>query len=134
MHPLYSHADQLSGSIIAAAIEVHRTLGPSLLERIYERCMIRELELRGIRVSSQQSVQIRYKDVTFEETLKFDLLIEGSVLVEIKAIQGILPIHKAQIMSYMKLMDVPLGLLFNFHEMILMDGFAPLLLPGANRN
>lgn len=134
MHRLYPRADQLTGSIIAAAIEVHRALGPGLLESIYERCLIRELELRGLNVSHQQAVKIRYKDITFEEALKFDILVEGCVLVEIKAVQGILPIHKAQVMSYMKLMDVPLGLLFNFHEMTLMDGFARLLLPGANRD
>ena len=134
MHPLYTRADELSGAIIAAAIEVHRTLGPGLLESIYERCLIRELELRGMRVKNQQSVSVRYKDMTFEEVLKLDLLIEGCVLVEIKAVQSMLPIHKAQVLSYMKLMDVPLGLLFNFHEMTLMDGFARLLLPGANRD
>ncbi|MFO1006563.1 MAG: GxxExxY protein [Planctomycetaceae bacterium] len=134
MHPRYSQADQLTGSIIAAAIEVHRTLGPGLLESIYERCLRRELELRSLNVSSQQAVKIRYKDMTFEESLKFDILVEDCVLVEIKAVQGILPIHKAQVMSYMKLMDVPLGLLFNFHELTLMDGFARMMLAGANRS
>lgn len=133
MHRLYSKADQLTGTIIAAAIEVHRALGPGLLESIYERCLIRELELRGLSVSHQQAVKIRYKDLTFEESLKFDILVEDCVLVEIKAVQGLLPIHKAQVMSYMKLMDVPLGLLFNFHELMLMDGFARMMLAGANR-
>jgi len=133
MHPLFPQADELSGLVIAAAIEVHRTLGPGLLESIYERCLIRELELRHLRVVSQQTVQIQYKDICFDEALKFDLLVEGCLLLEVKAVQGVLPIHKAQLMSYMKLLNLPLGLLFNFHEMTLMDGFARMMLPGANR-
>jgi GxxExxY protein len=133
MHPLFLKADRLSGEVIGAAIEVHRIMGPGLLESIYERCLLRELELRGIPARSQQEVVIDYKGTMFKEKLRFDLLVEDCLLVELKAIHDVLPIHKAQLLSYMKLLNVPLGLLFNFHEVKLVDGISRLLLPGANQ-
>jgi GxxExxY protein len=133
MHPLFAKADRLSGEVIGAAIEVHRIMGPGLLESIYERCLMRELELRGIPVLNQQEVVIDYKGTVFKEILKFDLLVDGCLLVETKAIHGVLPIHKAQLMSYMKLLNVPVGLLFNFHEITLADGISRLILPSANK-
>src|ERR1700693_3153827 len=116
MNHLYSSADVVSGKVIGAAIEVHRILGPGLLESIYEKCLPRELELRGIPVLNQEEVRIEYKGAVFKEIWKFDLLVDGCLLLELKAVQGVLPIHKAQLLSYMRLLDVPLGLLFNFHE------------------
>jgi GxxExxY protein len=116
MHPLFDKADRLSGEVIGAAIEVHRIMGPGLLESIYERCLMRELELRGIPAVNQQEVVIEYKDTVFKEILKFDVLAGSCLLVELKSIQDVLPIHKAQLLSYMKLLDVPVGLLFNFHQ------------------
>jgi GxxExxY protein len=133
MHPLFARADALSGEVIGAAIEVHRIMGPGLLESIYERCLLRELELRGVPVLNQEEVVIDYKGTVFKETLRFDLLVDGCLLVELKAIQDVLPIHKAQLLSYMKLLNVPLGLLFNFHEAKLVDGISRLVLPGANQ-
>jgi GxxExxY protein len=133
MHPLFAKADGLSGEVIGAAVEVHRVMGPGLLESIYERCLERELELRGIRVLSQQEVVIDYKGTVFKETLRCDLLIDGCLLVELKAVQDVQPIHKAQLLSYMKLLNVPLGLLLNFHEVTLVDGISRLVLPGANK-
>jgi GxxExxY protein len=132
MHPLFDKADRLSGEVINAAIEVHRIMGPGLLESIYERCLMRELELRGIPFLNQKEVVIEYKGDTFKEILRFDLLVDGCLLVELKGVQNVLPIHKAQLLSYMKLLDVPLGLLLNFHELKLVDGISRLLLPGAN--
>jgi GxxExxY protein len=82
---------------------------------------------------SQKLVMIEYKGFTREEPLRFDMLVEGCVLVEAKAVEKILPIHKAQLLSYMKLLNIPLGLLINFHEMKLTDGVHRLNLPGANR-
>src|SRR5262249_34755415 len=116
MHPRFEKADRLSHEAIGAAIEVHRIVGPGLLESIYEKCLLRELELRGVPVLNQDDVRIEYKGAVFQETLKFDLLVDGCLLLELKAVQDVLPIHKAQLLSYMKLLDVPLGLLFNFHE------------------
>ena len=82
---------------------------------------------------SQKLVMIEYKGFTREEPLRFDMLLEGCVVVEAKAVEKILPIHKAQLLSYMKLLNIPLGLLINFHEMQLTDGVHRLILPGANR-
>jgi GxxExxY protein len=133
MHPRFEKADRLSHEVIGAAIEVHRILGPGLLESIYEKCLLRELELRGIPVLNQEEVRIEYKGAVFQEILKFDLLVDGCLLLELKAVQDVLPIHKAQLLSYMRLLDVPLGLLFNFHEIRLVDGLSRLILPGANQ-
>lgn len=133
MHPLFSKADGLTGIVIGAAIEVHRVMGAGLLESIYEKCLRHELELRKLLVLQQQMVQVRYKDLAFEEELRFDLLVEGCLLVEVKAVQDVVPIHKAQLISYMKLLNVPLGLLINFHADRLTDGVHRLLIPGGNR-
>ena len=133
MHPLFQTASGLTETIIGAAIEVHRNKGPGLIESIYEWCLTREFELRGLTCVSQKIVVITYKGFTREEPLRFDMLVGDCVLVEAKAVEKILPIHKAQLLSYMKLMDIPIGLLINFHEMKLTDGVHRLILPGANR-
>ena len=127
MHPLFEKASGLTEAIIAGAIEVHRDKGPGLIESIYEWCLTKEFELRGLTCVSQKLVMIEYKGFTREEQLRFDMLVEA------KAAEKILPIHKAQLPSYMKLLNVPLGLLINFHEMKLTDGVHRLILPGANR-
>jgi GxxExxY protein len=132
MHPKFPKADGLTGNVIGGAIEVHRLKGPGLIETIYERCMLRELELRSLQTDSQRIVRIEYKGITFEEPLRFDVLVEDCLLLELKAVQEVLPVHKAQLLSYMKLLDVPLGLLINFHELRLVDGVHRLILPGAN--
>ncbi len=131
MHPLLEKASGLTERIIAAAIEVHRDKGPGLIESIYEWCLTQELSLRGMQWTNQKLVVVRYKQFTREEALKFDVLVEGCVLVEVKAVAKVLPIHEAQLLSYMKLLDVPLGLVINFHEMRLVDGVHRLILPGA---
>jgi GxxExxY protein len=133
MHPLYAKADELSRVAIGAAIEVHRLKGPGLIESIYERCLMRELELRQIAVVNQRLVRIEYKGLVFDEPLRFDVLLESCLLLELKCVQETLPIHQAQLLSYMKLLDVPLGLIINFHELKLTDGVVRLILPGANR-
>jgi GxxExxY protein len=133
MHPLFSKADELSRVAIGAAIEVHRLKGPGLIESIYERCLVRELELRQVATVNQRLVRIEYKGLVFDEPLRFDVLVENSLLLELKCVQEILPIHKAQLLSYMKLLDIPLGLIINFHEMKLVDGVARMILPGANQ-
>jgi GxxExxY protein len=131
MHPHFDRAHLLSKAVIGAAVEVHRVLGPGLLESIYERCLIRELEIRGISSISQQKVLIDYKGFKFEETLRFDVLVESCLLVEVKAVENVLPVHKAITMSYMKLLNIPLGLVLNFHESKLTDGVSRLILPGS---
>ena len=134
MHPLFQKADHLSRQVIGAAIEVHRLKGPGLIESIYERCLMRELELRGISAVNQRLVRIEYKGLVFDEPLRFDVLVEACLLLELKCVQEVLPIHKAQLLSYMKLLDIPLGLIINFHELKLTDGLVRMILPGANRD
>ena len=104
-----------------------------MIESIYEWCLAKELELRSLPFVSQQTVVIEYKGFKREEPLRFDVLVDGCVLVEAKAVQEVLPVHKAQLLSYMKLLNIPIGLLINFHEMKLTDGVHRLILPGANR-
>ena len=133
MHPQFERADKLTREAIGAAIEVHRILGPGLLESIYEKCLLRELAIRGISAIRQKHVQIEYKGEIFEEELRFDLLVEGCLLLELKAVQEVHPIHKASLLSYMKLLNVPLGLVINFHEMKLVDGVSRMILHGADR-
>ncbi len=132
MHPLFSKADSLTGTIISSAIEVHRDKGPGLVESIYEWCLLRELELRQIKATNQKLISISYKGFTREEHLRFDVLIEDCLLIEAKAVERVLPIHKAQLLSYMKLLNVPVGLLINFNEAKLTDGISRLILPKAN--
>src|SRR5262245_53502098 len=100
MHPQFLNASRLTHEIIAAAIEVHQNMGPGLLESIYEWCLSKELHLRNLGVRNQKLVVIRYKQFEREESLKFDVLVENCVLVEVKAVEAIHPIHKAQLLSY----------------------------------
>src|SRR5207247_921317 len=133
MHPFFERASGLTETIIAAAIEVHRDKGPGLIESIYEWCLLKKLGLCGLGCVSQKFILIEYKGFRPEEPLRFDVLVERCVLVEAKAVEKVLPIHKAQLLSYMKLLNVPLGLLIDFHEMKVTDGIHRLILSGANR-
>ena len=101
MHPLFAQASSMTHDIIGATIEVHKDKGPGLLESIYEWCLTKELELRDREVQRQDKVIIRYKKFSREEPLKFDLLIDKCLLVEVKAVEKIHPINKAQLLSYM---------------------------------
>ena len=132
MHPLFSQATEMTHDVIGAAIEVHKDKGPGLLESIYEWCLTKELELRGYAVQNQDQVVVHYKGFQREYPLRFDLLVERCLIVEVKAVVSIEPIHKAQLLSYMKLLDIPLGLIVNFHELKLTDGVSRLMLPGSN--
>ena len=133
MHPLYEKADGLSGKVIGAAIVVHRHKGSRLIESIYERCLLRELELRSISATTQKIVRVEYKGLVFDEPLRFDLLVDNCLLVELKAVELLHPSSKAQLFSYMKLLDIPIGLLMNFHEPVLKNGIFRMILPGANQ-
>jgi GxxExxY protein len=133
MHPLYEKADRASREVIGAAIEVHRHKGPGLIESIYERCILRELELQSIPSVTPKLVRIEYKGLVFDEPLRFDILVDGCLLVELKAVELLHPFSKAQLFSYMKLLNIPLGLLINFHEPVLKNGISRMILPGANQ-
>ena len=132
MHPLYQAAAAITHDVIAAAIEVHKDKGPGLLESIYEWCLTKELELRGYGVTNQQTVIIRYKQFQREEPLRFDILVNNCLFIEIKSVEAVHAINKAQCLSYMRLMDIPLGLVINFNVLKLTDGVSRLILPGAN--
>ncbi len=115
--------NELSGVIIDAAMEVHRELGPGLLERVYEAALAKELELRGITAIRQVPAPIIYKnELLDEEAYRVDLLVEEAIVVELKTVAALLPIHEAQIHTYMKLSNKCLGLLINFHTSLLKDG------------
>ena len=133
MHPLFTKADQLRHTAIGAAIEVHRLKGPGLIESIYEKCLIQELSLCQVAAVNQRVVKVEYKGLVFEEPLRFDVLVEDCLLLELKCVHEILPVHKAQLLSYMKLLDIPIGLLINFHEIKLVNGLHRLILPGAGQ-
>ena len=133
MHPKFNKADDYCSAVIGGAIEVHRLKGPGLIESIYEKCLMRELSLLGIAVKNQIQVPIEYKGYCFEEKLTLDVIVDDCLLLELKAVKNILPIHKAQLLSYMKLLDVPIGLLLNFHELRMKDGIFRMILPNANR-
>jgi GxxExxY protein len=133
MHPLFQKADELSRTVIGAAIEVHRLKGSGLIESIYEKCLLRELSLQGLGAVNQRVVRIEYKGFVFEEPLRFDVLVEDCLLLELKSVQEVLPIHQAQLLSYMKLLNIPVGLLINFHAMKLVDGIHRMILPGSNQ-
>ena len=115
--------NQLSGAIIDAAMEVHREFGPGLLERVYEAALQRELLLRGIPSRRQVQTEVFYKgDTLDEDAYRIDLLVDECVVVEIKTVSAIVPIHEAQLRTYMRLSQKKLGLLINFNVILLRDG------------
>ncbi len=126
-------ADKYCYEVIGAAIEVHRLMGAGLIESIYEKCLSRELSLKNISFVSQLQVLIEYKGYCFEEKLRLDLIVDNCLLLELKVVETILPIHKAQLLSYMKLLDIPVGLLLNFHELRMKNGIFRMILPNANK-
>ena len=128
MHPLFKKADELSRVAIGAAIEVHRTLGPGLLESAYEQCLARELALRDIPFEQQKSVPVYYKGTRLDCGYRLDFLVADSVVVEVKAVDTLLPIHQAQMLSYLILGGWKLGLLINFHVPLLRDGIKRVVL------
>lgn len=114
--------NRLTEQIIGAAIEVHKALGPGLLESAYETCLCHELSLREISFERQRPLPIEYKGTKLECGYRLDLLVEGAVVVEIKAVEAIEPIHEAQLLTYLKLGGWKLGLLINFNVPVLKDG------------
>ena len=114
--------DPRTGEIIAAAIEVHRALGPGLLESVYEECLCRELQLRGIPFRSQVPVPVEYKGVRSECGYRIDILVREEIVIEVKAVEAIHPVHEAQLLTYLKLSGKHVGLLINFCVPVLKDG------------
>jgi GxxExxY protein len=120
--------DELSRSVIGAAIEVHRNLGPGLLESTYRQCLACELSHAGIAFQMEVALPVQYKDILLDCGYRIDLLISGELIVEIKSVEALLPIHQAQILTYMRLASVPLGLLINFNVTKLQSGIKRFVL------
>ena len=114
--------DPLTERVIGLAIEVHRALGPGLLESAYEDCLCYELRAAGISFARQIALPIRYKTLQLESGFKIDVLVQQSLVLELKAVERLLPVHEAQLLTYLKLGGFPTGLLLNFHIAVLKDG------------
>ena len=121
------YEQQITGEIIGAAIEVHRELGPGLLESSYEICLARELELRGISFEFQKPLPMEYKGVRLDCGYRLDLLVSDAVIVEVKSVATLAPIHEAQLLTYLKLTGVKVGLLINFNVVVLKAGLKRLV-------
>jgi GxxExxY protein len=126
--------DDITGVILAGAIEVHRTLGPGLLESIYLPCLHFELASRNLRFVTQRRIPVVYKGAPLDTCYFIDLIVEDLVVVEAKSVAALLPVHQAQTLTYLRLTGCPVGLLINFNVPRLMDGVKRLLNPKANRS
>jgi GxxExxY protein len=122
------HFNELTYETIGAAIEVHRTLGPGLLESSYQECLCRELLLRGIAFRRELGLRLQYKGVQLDVGYRIDILVEDIVVVEIKAVEALAPIHDAQLLTYLRLGGWKVGLLINFNVVVLKDGIHRLML------
>ena len=121
--PLPADAEQaLTRQVISAAIDVHRALGPGLLESAYQACLSRELELHNLHFRQQVELPLVYKDVKLDCGYRIDFIVEGKVVVELKAVEGLLPVHQAQLLTYLRLSGLRIGLLINFNVPVLKDG------------
>ena len=121
-HTEKEESSSLTGKIIGAAIEIHRALGPGLLESAYEACLIYELRLRKLKVEPQKSMPVFYKDVMLDCGYRADIVVEEQVIIEIKSVSSLAPIHAAQLLSYLKLSNCKIGLLINFNVKVLKEG------------
>jgi len=119
---MLTHVNVLTGKIIGAAIEVHRHLGPGLLESAYHLCLARELEMNGIPFRSKCPLPLEYKGIRVKKAYAIDLLVADTVVVEVKSLTALAPIHEAQLLTYMRLAELKVGLLMNFNEVILKNG------------
>lgn len=120
--PIPEETDRVAREIVDAAFKVHRTLGPGLLEGVYEKCLIHELTRRGLKVRSQIPVSIDYGDLRLAGGLRLDLVVKESVVVELKSIERFLPVHLAQLLTYLRLSKHRLGLLINFNVAVFREG------------
>ena len=114
--------EQLTERIIGAAIEVHRTLGPGLLESVYEECLCHELGLRDLKFERQVALPLQYKGISVSVGYRADLIVEGAILLELKAVERLLPVHEAQLLTYLRLSGMHVGLLLNFNTSVMKHG------------
>ena len=114
--------EELTGELYGAAIEVHRELGPGLLEAAYEKCLCRELQLRELSFATQVSLPVEYKGIKLECGYRMDIVVDEKVIIEIKSVETTLPVHEAQLLTYLKLSKMKVGLLMNFNVPMMKDG------------
>jgi GxxExxY protein len=114
--------DDITGAIVDAAIKIHQDLGPGLLESVYEAVLARALERRGLRIERQKIIRFEYDGMVFEEGFRTDLLVEGCVVVELKSVEKLAPVHGKQLLTYLRLMNLPVGLLINFGAATVKEG------------
>jgi GxxExxY protein len=126
--PIPDETDQVAKQVVDAAFSVHSSLGPGLLESVYEVCLAHELGKRGLKIERQIALPIIYDKLRLDAGLRFDALVEGCVVVELKAVERILPVHKAQILTYLKLSGHRLGLLINFNVPVIKNGIVRMVL------
>jgi GxxExxY protein len=126
--PIPAEAERVATQIVDAAFAVHTTLGPGLLESVYEACLTHELAKRGLKVERQVVLPVIYDGVRVDAGLRLDLVVEENVVVELKAVQDLLPIHQAQVLTYLKLSGRRLGLLINFNTVLIRDGIKRVVL------
>jgi GxxExxY protein len=120
--PISKDVDKVANSIVDAAYTVHKTLGPGLLESVYEICLVYELRERGHFVESQIALPVQYKTIRLDTGLKLDLLVDNCIIIELKTVSEILPIHQAQLLSYLKLTGLKVGFVINFKTQLIKDG------------
>ena len=121
--------NSITSEILASAIEVHKTLAPGLLESIYQQCLEIELRARNLRYVTQRTIPILYKGIALDTSYRVDLIVEESVVVEVKALSALLAVHQAQVLTYLMVTNCPVGLLINFNEAKVMNGVKRLLRP-----
>ena len=120
--------DDLSKKVIGCALNVHRELGPGLLESTYEQCLCYELSKAGLQFEQQKELPVKYQDVEIDCGYRIDLLVEGALIIELKSVDALQRIHEAQLLTYMKLSNVGIGLLINFNSILLRDGIRRMVL------
>lgn len=114
--------NDITGEIVDASLQIHKVMGPGLYEKVYEDCLFHDLERRGLQIERQSPITVRYKDLIIHNAFKIDLLVEDTVIVELKSVDSLIPIHEAQIITYMRLSKKEVGLLINFNVPLIKDG------------
>jgi GxxExxY protein len=125
---LDAETERIATSIVDSALKVHRALGPGLLESVYEACLSHELRLRGLKVETQVAVPIVYEGLNVDAALRLDVIVNDSVVIELKAVEKMIPLYEAQVLSYLRLMNKRLGFLINFNVPLLKDGIRRIVL------
>lgn len=122
-----SYINDITYKVVGCAIEVHKELGPGLLDSVYQKCFVKELELKGFNVNQQIRIPVLYKGESLDCDLRLDVLVEDLIIVELKSVEGMLPLYKAQLLTYMKLSEKPKGLLINFNTENITKDLVPMV-------